>query len=77
MGKEGQKMSQLLLMWGANDFGGTLMNESISTSAGSEHGQLIRPKEIRRMAREIGRIPAERNTSKRVVYLKTLLRSTF
>jgi len=60
--KEGQKMSQLLLMWGANDFGGTLINESISTSAGSEHGQLLRPKEIRRMVREIGRIPAERNT---------------
>lgn len=60
--KEGQKMSQLLLMWGANDFGGTLINESISTSAGSEYGQLIRPKEIRRMAREIKRIPAERNT---------------
>ena len=60
--KEGQKMSQLLLMWGANDFGGTLINESISTSAGSEYGQLLRPKEIRRMIREIGRIPAERNT---------------
>jgi len=60
--KEGQKMSQLLLMWGANDFGGTLINESISTSAGSEYGQLLRPKEIRRIAREIGRIPAERNT---------------
>ena len=60
--KEGQKMSQLLLMWGANDFGGTLINESISTSAGSEYGQLLRPKEMRRMAREIGRIPAERNT---------------
>ena len=65
--KEGQKMSQLLLMWGANDFGGTLMNESISTSAGSEHGQLIRPKEIRRMAREIGRIPAERNTQYKIL----------
>lgn len=61
--KEGQKMSQLLLMWGANDFGGTLINESISTSAGSEHGQLLRPREIRRMIREIGRIPAERNTN--------------
>ena len=60
--KEGQKMSQLLLMWGANDFGGTLINESISTSAGSEHGQLIRPKEIRRMVKEIKRIPAERDT---------------
>jgi FO synthase subunit 2 len=65
--KEGQKMSQLLLMWGANDFGGTLINESISTSAGSEHGQIIRPKEIRRLAREIGRVPAERNTSYKIL----------
>ena len=60
--KEGQKMSQLLLMWGANDFGGTLINESISTSAGSGYGQLLKPKEIRRMVREIKRIPAERDT---------------
>ena len=65
--KEGQKMSQLLLMWGANDFGGTLINESISTSAGSEHGQLLRPKEIKRMIREIGRIPAERNTHYKIL----------
>ncbi len=65
--KEGQKMSQLLLMWGANDFGGTLINESISTSAGSEHGQLLRPKEIRRMIKEIGRIPAERNTHYKIL----------
>ncbi|MFB5619713.1 MAG: 5-amino-6-(D-ribitylamino)uracil--L-tyrosine 4-hydroxyphenyl transferase CofH [Nitrosopumilus sp.] len=60
--KEGQKMSQLLLMWGANDFGGTLINESISTSAGSEYGQLLKPKEIKRIVKEIGRVPAERNT---------------
>ncbi len=65
--KEGQKMSQLLLMWGANDFGGTLINESISTSAGSEYGQLLRPKEIRRMVREIGRIPAERSTHYKIL----------
>ncbi|HSB83116.1 MAG TPA: 5-amino-6-(D-ribitylamino)uracil--L-tyrosine 4-hydroxyphenyl transferase CofH [Nitrosarchaeum sp.] len=65
--KEGQKMSQLLLMWGANDFGGTLINESISTSAGSNHGQLIKPKEIRRIAREIGRIPAERSTNYKIL----------
>jgi FO synthase subunit 2 len=65
--KEGQKMSQLLLMWGANDFGGTLINESISTSAGAQHGQLIRPKEIRRLAREIGRVPAERSTSYKIL----------
>ncbi len=61
--KEGQKMSQLLLMWGANDFGGTLINESISTSAGSQNGQLIKPKTIRRLVREVGRIPAERSTT--------------
>jgi len=65
--KEGQKMSQLLLMWGANDFGGTLINESISTSAGSEHGQLLRPREIKRAVREIGRIPAERNTNYKIL----------
>lgn len=61
--KEGPRMSQLLLMWGANDFGGTLINESISTSAGSQYGQLLKPKEIRRMVREIGRIPAQRSTT--------------
>ena len=61
--KEGPKMAQVLLMWGANDFGGTLINESISTSAGASHGQLLRPKEMRRLIREIGRTPAQRSTS--------------
>ena len=65
--KEGQKMSQLLLMWGANDFGGTLINESISTSAGAQHGQLLRPMEIRRLVREIGRIPAQRTTMYEII----------
>ncbi len=65
--KEGQIMSQLLLMWGANDFGGTLINESISTSAGSTQGQLLRPKEIRRLSREINRIPAQRNTTYKIL----------
>ena len=61
--KEGSRISQLLLMWGANDFGGTLINESISTAAGARYGQLIRPAQIRRMVREIGRVPAERTTT--------------
>ncbi len=65
--KEGQSMSQLLLMWGANDFGGTLINESISTSAGAKNGQLLRPKEIRRLVREVGRIPAERSTNYQIL----------
>lgn len=66
--KEGQNISQLLLMWGANDFGGTLINESISTSAGSEHGQLIKPREIRRLAREIDRVPVQRNTNYEILH---------
>jgi FO synthase subunit 2 len=65
--KEGQKMSQLLLMWGANDFGGTLINESISTSAGAQHGQLLRPREIRRLVREIGRTAAQRTTTYKII----------
>ncbi len=60
--KEGPGMAQLLLQWGANDFGGTLINESISTSAGSGHGQLLRPGEMRRLVRAVGRTPAERDT---------------
>lgn len=60
--KEGSKMSQFLLCAGANDFGGTLINESISTSAGSIHGQIMRPREIRTQIKGVGRIPAQRNT---------------
>ena len=66
--KEGQKMAQLLLLWGANDFGGTLINESISTSAGAGHGQFLRPKHIRQIVREINRIPAERNTNYKLLH---------
>ena len=61
--KEGSRMSQLLLTAGVNDLGGTLINESISTSAGAAHGQLMRPAEFRGMIREAGRTPAERYTT--------------
>ena len=60
--KEGPKLAQYLLSAGANDVGGTLMNESISTSAGAQYGQLIRPRELRRLIRDAGRVPAQRNT---------------
>ncbi|GIS82507.1 MAG: 7,8-didemethyl-8-hydroxy-5-deazariboflavin synthase subunit CofH [Dehalococcoidia bacterium] len=60
--KEGSRMSQLLLTSGVNDLGGTLINESISTSAGAQHGQLMRPAEFREMIRQAGRVPAERYT---------------
>ncbi len=60
--KEGPKMAQYLLAAGANDVGGTLINESISTSAGAGYGQLVPPAELRRLIREAGRVPARRDT---------------
>jgi FO synthase subunit 2 len=60
--KEGVKMSQVLLGAGVNDFGGTLINESISTSAGSEFGQVMKPMEIRSIITSAGRVPAQRNS---------------
>ena len=61
--KEGSRMSQLLLTAGVNDLGGTLINESISTAAGAQHGQLMRPSEFREIIRQAGKIPAERYTT--------------
>ncbi len=60
--KEGLRTAQALLRGGVNDLGGTLMNESISTAAGAQHGQLMTPATLRRAIRDAGRTPAERNT---------------
>ena len=60
--KEGLKLSEACLAAGANDMGGTLINESISTSAGAAHGQLVRPVDLRQVIRDAGRIPVERST---------------
>jgi len=65
--KEGTRFAQACLTAGANDFGGTLVNESISTAAGASHGQLTRPVEIRRLIREAGRIPTERSTTYKIL----------
>src|SRR6267378_3551425 len=61
--KEGPKLSQVLLTVGANDLGGTLINESISTSAGATYGQLVPPGELKRLIRDAGRVPAQRSTT--------------
>ncbi len=61
--KMGLKLGQVGLMSGANDFGGTLMEESISQAAGSEHGDSVEVETIERLIREIGRIPYERTTT--------------
>jgi 7,8-didemethyl-8-hydroxy-5-deazariboflavin synthase CofH subunit len=61
--KEGPKFSQIALLAGANDFGGTLINESISTAAGAGYGQLMKPSQFRDLIRQMGRLPAERSTT--------------
>ena len=61
--KEGPKLAQVGLMAGANDFGGTLINESISTAAGANYGQLMKPVEFRQLIHEMGRVPVERSTT--------------
>jgi FO synthase subunit 2 len=66
--KEGMKLAQVCLAAGANDLGGTLINESISTAAGAGYGQLMRPREMRRVIRAAGRIPAERSTLYRILH---------
>jgi 2-iminoacetate synthase ThiH len=55
------------LRWGANDFGGTLMEESITRMSGADHGQNLDPSEIEAAIRSVGRTPRERDTLYRPV----------
>jgi FO synthase len=59
MGAEGVKAC---LQAGANDMGGTLMNESITRAAGGEFGQELPPTQMDAIIRSIGRIPQQRTT---------------
>jgi len=59
MGIDGAKVA---LRSGANDLGGTLMNESISRAAGTEHGQELPPEAMEEIVVSIGRVPVQRNT---------------
>lgn len=61
--KMGMDYCKLILQGGANDFGGTLMEETISRMAGAEWGIRKEPEEFVQAIREIGRIPAERTTT--------------
>jgi 2-iminoacetate synthase ThiH len=65
--KMGPKLAQVGLLAGANDLGGTLMEESISRESGSQFGENLPPEEMRRLIREIGRTPVERSTSYEVL----------
>ena len=58
-----RELSQRCLQAGANDYGGTLMDENISRLAGATSGEYLSPEEFQQRIRELGRIPAERNTT--------------
>lgn len=60
--KLGKKLAQFALYCGANDLGGTLMEESISKSAGASNGERISVEKLEWMIHGAGRIPKERTT---------------
>jgi 7,8-didemethyl-8-hydroxy-5-deazariboflavin synthase CofH subunit len=60
--KLGHRLAQLTLRAGCNDFGGTLMEESISREAGADAGEYTSAEEIEALVRAIGRRPVERTT---------------
>jgi FO synthase len=59
MGPEGVRAC---LNAGANDLGGTLMNESISRAAGTQHGQEFAPRRMDDLIGSLGRKPQHRTT---------------
>jgi 7,8-didemethyl-8-hydroxy-5-deazariboflavin synthase CofH subunit len=71
--KLNRKLSQLCLQAGANDYGGTLMEENISREAGATAGQYTSPEEFQSLILEAGRIPAERNTTYSQIRIKLAL----
>jgi 7,8-didemethyl-8-hydroxy-5-deazariboflavin synthase CofH subunit len=73
--KLNSKLSQLCLQAGANDYGGTLMEENISREAGATAGQYTSPEDFQSLIRQIGRIPAERNTTYSRIQIKEMFES--
>src|SRR5580692_11560587 len=68
--KLNRRLSQLCLQAGANDYGGTLMEENISREAGATAGQYTSPEDFQSLILEMGRVPAERNTTYTRIKLK-------
>ncbi len=60
--KLGREGAAACLGVGANDLGGTLMNESISRAAGNEHGEELAPEAMAELIKGIGRTPEQRST---------------
>jgi FO synthase subunit 2 len=73
--KLNSRLSQLCLQAGSNDYGGTLMEENISREAGATAGQYTSPEQFQSLIRQIGRIPAERNTTYSRIQIKEIFES--
>ncbi|MEK6320160.1 MAG: 5-amino-6-(D-ribitylamino)uracil--L-tyrosine 4-hydroxyphenyl transferase CofH [Acidobacteriota bacterium] len=65
--KMSREVTQACLRAGANDYGGTLMNENISRLAGATSGEYLSPEDFHERIRELGRVPAERTTLYKIV----------
>ena len=65
--KLGKKLAQFSLHCGANDLGGTLMEDQISTASGGNYGEYVSPAEFEWMIKGAGRIPMQRDTLYRKV----------
>jgi FO synthase len=61
--KLGSELAQLTLLAGCNDFGGTLMEESISKAAGADFGEYLPESDIRALVTAMGRTPVQRTTT--------------
>ncbi|MCD1296222.1 7,8-didemethyl-8-hydroxy-5-deazariboflavin synthase subunit CofH [Methanocella sp. CWC-04] len=60
--KMGVKLSQIVLCCGANDMGGTMMEDKITVAGGADHGEYLSKDDMRRIIGQMGRIPRERST---------------
>lgn len=60
--KLGTKLAQIALCCGANDLGGTMMEDKISIAAGASYGEHLPREDMNRIITDIGRVPVERDT---------------
>ncbi len=60
--KMGTRMAQMVLCCGANDLGGTMMEDKISIAAGASYGEHLPRERMATIIKAIGRVPVERST---------------
>jgi len=65
--KMGRDLAACSTHWGANDLGGTLMEENISRAAGSSENQCMTPEEFKELIENVGKRPVQRTTLYRLL----------